>query len=59
MSDDRKWMQDFFVTKLDHAKREIVAARFFEIPAEAITGMGSGFCTVATLQNSCRTKLTN
>ena len=47
MSDDRKWMQDFFVTK-----REIVAARFFEIPAEAITGMGSGFCTVATLQNS-------
>jgi len=23
-------------TKLDHAKREIVAARFFEIPAKAI-----------------------
>lgn len=26
--------------KLDHAKREIVAARFFEIPAEAITQCG-------------------
>lgn len=25
------------VAKLDHAKREIVAARFYEIPAEAVT----------------------
>jgi len=24
------------VAKLDHAKREIVAARFYEIPAEAV-----------------------
>ena len=24
--------------KLDHAKREIVAARFFEIPAESVMG---------------------
>jgi len=24
------------VTKLDHAKREIVAARFYEIPADAV-----------------------
>lgn len=28
------------VSKLDHAKREIVAARFYEIPAEAITQCG-------------------
>ena len=28
------------VAKLDHAKREIVAARFYEIPAEAITQCG-------------------
>jgi hypothetical protein len=27
--------------KLDHAKREIMAARFFEIPAEAITAIGN------------------
>jgi SNF2 family DNA or RNA helicase/polyhydroxyalkanoate synthesis regulator phasin len=30
------------VAKLDHAKREIVAARFYEIPAEAITAAGQG-----------------
>jgi hypothetical protein len=35
MSDDRKWIQDFPVAKLDHIKREIVAVRFYEIPAEA------------------------
>jgi len=27
---------------LDEAKREIVAARFFEIPAEAIVAAGEG-----------------
>jgi hypothetical protein len=27
--------------KLDYAKREIVAARFFEFPAEAVTGAAS------------------
>jgi hypothetical protein len=26
--------------RLDHAKREIVAARFFEIPAEAVMTVG-------------------
>jgi hypothetical protein len=26
--------------RLDHAKREIAAARFYEIPAEAISGAG-------------------
>jgi len=26
--------------RLDHAKREIVAARFFEIPAEAVVAVG-------------------
>jgi len=29
-------------TKLDHAKREILAARFFEIPAEAVMAVGEG-----------------
>jgi superfamily II DNA or RNA helicase len=28
--------------RLDHAKREIVAARFFEIPAEAVVAAGGG-----------------
>ena len=28
--------------RLDHAKREIVAARFFEIPAEAVIAAGQG-----------------
>lgn len=28
--------------KLDHAKREILAARFFEIPAEAVLAAGEG-----------------
>jgi hypothetical protein len=28
--------------RLDHAKREIVAARFFEIPAEAVVEAGRG-----------------
>jgi hypothetical protein len=27
-------------SKLDHAKREVVASRFFEIPAEAIEQVG-------------------
>lgn len=26
--------------KLDHAKREVVASRFFEIPAEAVIATG-------------------
>jgi len=26
--------------RLDHAKREIVAARFFEVPAEAVESVG-------------------
>ena len=30
------------VNKLDHAKREVVAARYFEIPAEAIDQVGEG-----------------
>jgi hypothetical protein len=28
--------------RLDHAKREIVAARFYEIPAEAVESVGRG-----------------
>ena len=36
MSDDRKWMQDFHVSKLDNAKREIVADRFCKVPTGAV-----------------------
>jgi hypothetical protein len=36
MSEDHKWMQDFPVANLDHAKREIVAARFYEISVDAV-----------------------
>ena len=32
---------DNLTVKLDHAKREIVAARFFEIPAEVIAEAAS------------------
>jgi len=30
------------VAKLDHAKREIVAARFYEIPAETVNQVAEG-----------------
>ena len=36
MSDDPRLIEDIPVAKIDHAKREIAAARFYEIPAEAI-----------------------
>jgi putative DNA methylase len=36
------WSQTGPAVRLDHAKREIVAARFFEIPAEAVIAAGGG-----------------
>jgi putative DNA methylase len=37
----RKWdISTLHLWRLDHAKREIVAARFFEILAEAVVAVG-------------------